>query len=903
MKIQVYRKGVETVQLPLNVSTFSDALMGAHQLVFDFTIPVLLDIQVGDYITYKGERMTVNLVPTYGHDGLNIYGIVFQGVRHDLERWLLKDEGTTYIEYFGDLSDFMHMFIESVTISDSGWTLGELDETEPKSLVFDNVYTWDALTMIAELFELEWIIRGKQISVKKTVGAVRALSFAYGKGNGLYSLNRENIDGGRIITRAYAVGGSQNLPAGYGPKRLTMAGSIEDAAAIAAYGVREGSYSNDDIYPHRTGTISAIDQVNDSTWVIGDIALDFDLNGQRISGTDAQVVFTTGALNGQSFKILSYNHARKEIRYEANKDSNGSLTPAGLVRAEIGDKYTIAGIRMPQTYVDAALAELEEKAKEYLDSNKIPRVRYSLEIDLYRAKVQNYTLNAGDIINVKHAQVGLDSDIRVTSVSYPGHFPEVLENGMRFTSEIANEVTYNRMQKVEKDIKETRNVVTQVSRTSWENDRRNVVALNEFVSKVFDPDGNLQEPLIQAIAALFGTDSQYYDLIGIEMEFNVNGDPNAFQMTAGTLVHKRYEITGLGYIWELSSFAAYGLDPLKSYYLAAKCSQTQLTGEWVISPEKIPTVQEPGYWYFNLGVLSSVIEETRSFRVTKMFTMISGGSVETDLITAYLINVNKLFAQLINVGSQGFEKAGISGLADHGNQSVRFWAGAEASARDSAPFRVLNDGTMSATSGKVGSWNLGSGIYSGAPWAPNTNYTSFSPGDFLMRRNGNNPAFLNDIIEIAMGYLGMGTEIGARIVNNIQSFNNNTALAVGAKNGVKNIALDVLYGMSRLKGMCVGVQIVNNANTIINSDTVLVVVNGLAGEVGNPNLFMPPNADVGRFITVKNNSGGGCTLQANAGNGHIVKAGGGSENPVLLLNNNVRSYIFDGSNWIETNTH
>ncbi len=231
MKIQVYRAGEPTVKIPLNVSTFTDALMGAHELVFDFTAPAL-DIQVGDYIQYEGERMTVNQVPNYTHDGLNVYGIVFQGVRHDLGRWLLKDEGTPYIEYFGTLDDFMFMFLESVNQSDSGWTLGELDETEPKSLVFDNAYCWDALTMIAELFELEWMIRGKQITVKKTVGEVRALSFAYGKGNGLYSLTRENIDGGRIITRAYAVGGSQNLPAGYGPKRLTMPGYVEDEAAI-----------------------------------------------------------------------------------------------------------------------------------------------------------------------------------------------------------------------------------------------------------------------------------------------------------------------------------------------------------------------------------------------------------------------------------------------------------------------------------------------------------------------------------------------------------------------------------------------------------------------------------------------------------------------------------------------
>ncbi|KGE14614.1 phage tail protein [Sphingobacterium deserti] len=903
MEIQVYRKQVETVKLPLNVSTFSDALMGAHELVFDFTVPVLLDIQVGDYITYKGERMNVNLVPTYGHDGMNIYCIIFQGVRHDLERWLLKDEGSPYVEYFGTLDDYMFMFLESVNASDSGWTLGNLDKTEPKALVFDNVYLWDALTMIAELFEMEWIIRSKQISVKKTVGAVRALSFSYGKGNGLYSLSRENIDGGRIITRAFAIGGSQNLPAGYGPKRLTMPGHIEDAAAIAAYGLREGSYSNEDIYPHRTGTVSGIDQINEGTWVVADSELDFDLNGQRIAGTDAQIVFTSGALNGQTFKILSYNHTSKEIRYEANKDSNGKLSPADLFRAEIGDKYTIVGIRMPQSYVDAALAELKGKAQEYLDSNKVPRVRYSLEIDLYRAKVQNYTLNAGDIINVKHDSIGLDADIRVTTVSYPGHFPDVLENGMRFTSEIANEVTYNRMQKVEKDIKETRNVVTRVSRTSWENDRRNVVALNEFIGKVLDPDGNLQEPLLKAIVGFFGTQSMFYDLDGVTYETNVGGNPNAFSISGGRLIHKVYKISPDMYIWNLSALSVSALDPLKPYYLAAKCSRTALTGEWVLSETQFATEAEAGYWYFNLGILSSVIEGSRSLESTKGYTMISGGQIVTDTISAYQINVERLFAQLISVGSQGFEKAGISGLADREHLSQRFWAGATAANRYDAPFQVLEDGSMKAFKGEVGGFKIDSNslrVGTNDTWDVNGRSVFLTPEYFMLRENGTIRGQRREFSwNLYKEQFGARQSAATSIFNTVATADpqfpyTNVALELDAKNGNHNYALYVQSGMSRFKAIAKAFQTITGTGQAINEEFSMVFIN--PGVVPG-NIPLPSYPELGYQVTIKNLSNNDFFLVSN--NGSIIQENGSATSSNSFRRYAIKTFFFKGDYWIE----
>jgi len=418
-------------------------------------------------------------------------------------------------------------------------------------------------------------------------------------------------------------------------------------------------------------------------------------------------------LEGNQFEITSYNNTTKTIRFKANDEGNGNFFPTEAVHAQVGDKYTLIGIRMPQSYIDAAAAELTTKRQEYLDSNSVPRVVYELEVDFIHLARLNTNLDAGDIIRLKDAEKGIDAEIRITEVSYPAIYPDVIENGMSFDAVIGNEVTYTFLEKIQNDIKEQKEVVTQYNKQSWERDRRNVQALTEFRSKVLDPDGNLEQAMMQAIAGWFGTESMYYDLDGVLMTTNAGGDPNSFAMSAGRLIHKVFKIEGLGNIWNLTAFSESGLTPTQGYYLAAKCSKTALTGEWVLSTEQIPTDSVPGYWHFNFGYLTTVLDGERSFHPTKGFTLISGGQIETDVLSAYMINVNRLFAQVVTVGSDGFVNAGISGLADFGDQSQRFWAGATEEGRYDAPFQVLDDGSMKAFKGNIGNFLIESNFLNG----------------------------------------------------------------------------------------------------------------------------------------------------------------------------------------------
>lgn len=692
MKIQVYRNSSPTIELRLEDSIYTDVLMGENNLVFSFSDTVVLDIHVGDYLIYKGQRMEINIQPEVGRDHKLDYIIQFDGLRHRLSRYKIKDEGALTFSYFGDLTDYMSMFLESINGVDSGWTVGELDEVEPFAVEFDKVDHLIALNMICEACKCEWQINGQEITIKETVGTFHEYPLEYGKDNGLYKITRQSLQTSGIITRAYAVGGTQNLAANYPYKQLTLPDYYEDDEAVALFGIREGVFEDLDIFPKRTSTATAVGQINDSIFTITDSTIDFDLDGQRIDGEEAYIVFKSGMLNGQQFKILSYNHTSKTIRYEANKDSNGNLLPFGAVVAEVGDEYTLIGIRMPAAYETAALNELAEKREEYVNTNKVPRVVYDAQVDPLDLKRNNKQLKAGDILPFIDTKIGLDDNLRITKISYTGTYPVLAKDNMRFDIEIGQEVSYTRFQKIESDIKQTKQIVTQYSKQSFEYDRRNLRAINEFKDKVFDPDEKLQQTLVQGIAALFGSESMYFDLEDVELSVNASGDENRLIISTGKLIHQQYEIAGLGYIWNLTALDQDNLEPLRSYYLAAKVSRTALTGEWVLSESQLATESEAGYYYFNLGVLSSVIEGQRSFNPTRMFTLISGGSVLTDVVTTRLINVQKLFAQEI-VAENFWLKLGKIGIFDVLNGYIQTSAWSDAD--NAGGVRFTNNGILS----------------------------------------------------------------------------------------------------------------------------------------------------------------------------------------------------------------
>ncbi|WGQ12988.1 phage tail protein [Sphingobacterium faecium] len=616
------------------MAAFTEEKQGVHELVFTVDVPSVLDIEIGDIITFHNEVMKVNYTPTYTNNGefSRSYVITFEGHRATLYDQPLVDEGDIEFNYYGDAVDLLNLVLTNINTLDAGWTAGEVETVEPQAFEFDNVSCLEALNTIAEKFGLEWKIKQRVITLKKNTGVERAVVLSQGRSNGLYSLTREYLKDSNIVTRAYALGSTKNLPAEYEGKRLSLPDYIE--ANTDKYGIKVKYYKFDDVYPRRTGTASAVTKVNDKTFTLTDTGLNFDVNGQRAGENDVKIVFKSGSLNGQEFTVSRYDHATKTITYKANEDSNGLLVPFGVTVAEVGDKYTLVGLIMPQTHIDEAKAELVTKRAEALTRDSVPKVVYSLNSDVLFLKDNGLTLEAGDIVRVKDLEIGLDELLTIQRVSYPAIFPQQLVPGMQFVAEVGN-TSYEKIQdKIYKDVQEQKTINGQIRRNTAELARVNALRLRELQNYIFDADDyfdtdRIKPQSIETQMLSVGAKSQNFYLSGVTMQPNYLGDASRFYVSAGQLQHREISIDA-GYIWNLSAQAFYGLEPNKTYYLSAKCSKTNLTGTYSLTDTPQTVESQAGFYHFNIGVLYPIgADGNRFFANTSGVSYVVGSQITT----------------------------------------------------------------------------------------------------------------------------------------------------------------------------------------------------------------------------------------------------------------------------------
>ena len=633
MTIIIYRLGVAVASFKTDDQTvFTYQLMGEHKIAADFICTSPLSIQIGDYIVWQNENYYINTVPGCIKSGSNYfeYSISFESELYKLYNKKFMDEGAQTFSYYGTASDLIDLVVDNINSIDSGWSAGTIDDTDPVLINFDNVTCRDALTQIAQQFGLEFYLSGKTINLVALAGNDTTITLEYGKDNGLYQLSRKPIDDLNIVTRAYGFGGSKNLDFNYrdGSKQLVFNERfLEENTSV--YGIREGSVVFDDIYPHRDGTISGVD-ASDRTTVI-DSSLDFDINAQLLEGVTAQIVFNTGDLGGNQFDIISYDAASKTIKFKANIDSNNYTLPNDIEKPQVNDSYTLVNIKMPQSYIDSAEAELKTRTQAYLDQNCQPRPAYDLTIDRFNAQKKAIAFNAGDKITIVDDSLGVNAKIRASAISYP------LIDPFQITATIADTIPYTVQEKlIAKAVTNTK-VIREVDRTRSEASRINALRYRQLQGLVFDPDGyfdtsHIKPESIETLMLAVGAKSQDFNLSGILIVPNYQGDSSVLIITPGELIHHEISIDGLGYIWELPLAQFTELDPSKAYYVYAKCSQTELTGTWEISETPKKVDDEAGYWVFNLGILYALAGSGRDFAFTNGMTYISGQNITSGRI-------------------------------------------------------------------------------------------------------------------------------------------------------------------------------------------------------------------------------------------------------------------------------
>ncbi|UCS94857.1 phage tail protein [Echinicola marina] len=478
--MHIYRNGAIIASTPIDENTvLTYQLMGEHKVACNIVRQSPLEIKVGDYIMVNEERFIMNQDPVVKNEANFYYNIIFEAEIYTLYNKILMDEGSAIFTYFGTPEEFLTLLINNINSIDSDWTLGDVEAMEPKFISFQGDSCRSALTRIAETFKLEYKVKNKEISLSKSIGVDTPYTFQYGRNNGLYSLTRRSIDNNNIITRLYAFGSTRNLSVNYrdGQKNLVFESKYLEANTDL-YGVREGIVTFEDIYPNRTGEVTS---TSEETKVI-DTSIDFDINDYLLAGQTAKIVFKSGALSGYEFEITNYDHGTKEITFNTFTEANDYVLPNEISKPEVGDKYTLIGIDMPQSYIDAAEAKLLEKAQERLVQVSSPRVTYELEMDrIYiRQKGLKNNIFPGDRIRVLDDKLGIDQMIRISSVSYPLKQPDVIQ------ATISDQVTYTTSERIIKETVNNKSKINIEESTRAEGDRLNLQKIKAINAEILN---------------------------------------------------------------------------------------------------------------------------------------------------------------------------------------------------------------------------------------------------------------------------------------------------------------------------------------------------------------------------------------------------------------------------------
>lgn len=472
-RFTVYSKDGQTVRCVLDKLEYTGVFMAERACTSTFISDVKINFDVFDYIDYRGERFELELLPTVKKISKHQYSydLNFVSLKYELERCMMRnivpsDNGIVYptplvVEFTGTVK-YLAERIQACLDAMYGkgvWsiTLADGVDSEEKNISMSNQNCWSALSLVNTEYKLNYFVKGRSVTIGGAEPVVNNV-FEYGKGKGLYEIERISDADTGIVTKLRAYGGTRNLdysypkkpewtdsilPANYAlsPLRLMLPSFKTDGVtdfvlasneAIAKYGIREGVITYDDIYPSITGmknsagqaideikSVDAITSETQPTFTVQLYDLGFDLN-ESLTTDEAQLSMKSGALQGYAFtitKIVKASDGSYTLTLGRNTleeaDTDNFTVPNKDWNMKAGDKFVLLNILMPQEYIRAAENRLLERAKEYLAKYSSTNYSYNIGVDeIFMARNANFynEIMEGKRLTVNDLEMGIDHE-------------------------------------------------------------------------------------------------------------------------------------------------------------------------------------------------------------------------------------------------------------------------------------------------------------------------------------------------------------------------------------------------------------------------------------------------------------------------------------------------------------
>lgn len=408
-------------------------IMGDHSLTLYYSLPEHVEIPVGAYCEFQGEKFTLERPENFKmkHKRLFEYTVIFEAPEAKAKIWKFRNpvDGRLKFSLTAKPIEHLQMFVDNMNRRDTGWTVGDCVDGVETLIAYDHDFCIAALQKQASQFNTEYEFVGKRVSLKKVEYNKSApLPLSYGRGNGFKSgVGRSNTGDTPPIEILFVQGGTDNIdPSKYGSSELKLpagqtlaydgehfeneAGFVkanarnyvvdESGLSIRRYDKQLSSLAEDsldcsEIYPKRVGTVSSVAVVDagNNFYDIIDTGIPSALNYEEclIEGETMTIIFQSGMLAGREFEVKYYHEAVKNKaarRFEiVPAELDGQTMPNATFAPKAGDKYAVFKCMLPDSYIrddetkTGASWDMFRAAVKYLFDNEEQKFTFTGELD------------------------------------------------------------------------------------------------------------------------------------------------------------------------------------------------------------------------------------------------------------------------------------------------------------------------------------------------------------------------------------------------------------------------------------------------------------------------------------------------------------------------------------------
>lgn len=601
--------GNKTIELLTDDNSYSyEAVMGEDTLTLYFSHPGYIDVPVGSWCEFYGKRYSLKKDSNFKKNGERNYSytLVLETSKADTELWKIRNTVDNRIKfpYTAKPKEHLKLIVDNLNRRSSGWVIGECIEGTEKLINYNHTVCLDALSQLAETYEIEYqitetVIEGvhtKTVHLKKVeYNKDNPLTLSYGKGHGFKTgVGRESGDIPPEIILVETT--DRNIDySKYGAKELLMPKSQTirydgtrfegeegfNASASRTYKTdeygtsvmradrelttsKEDSLDCTEIYPSRVGEVSKVTTINTEKhfYDFYDTGIPNNLNFEDclIEGEKMTVIFQSGMLSGKEFEV-KYTHVGRKFEIVPQEIDGITMPDGGVWMPEVGDKYAVFGIQLPEAYISdnatrtGASWDVFREAVKYLYEHEDKKFTFTGTLDGIWAKKRWLTVGGKIVLggfvsftdNQFHPEGSLIRIVGIKRYVNNPYSPEIeLSNtpvGTSVTSEL-NKIETNEVQ-VEENHKQALQFTKRYYRDAKE-------TMEMLADSLLSFSGAINPITVATMQMLVGDESLQYRFVNsktnpvvVNHDISYNSSTKVLNAPAGIIQHMTLGITSL----------------------------------------------------------------------------------------------------------------------------------------------------------------------------------------------------------------------------------------------------------------------------------------------------------------------------------------------------------------------